>query len=223
MSEEPALFVAISGIRGSGRTTLFKELESLLPARFGGDQTFAFFEDPFGQLPHPLLWDAETAKLDPTTHLFKCWAVLNEFNVKRLRPALDTYDVVVVDGYGLNALLYATACIACNRVDDTSVAQMHHQIVHGRVISQGIQPPQYFVTQADPELMTEYLQRLKPALTKEQCLAFLKKEARIIEEYFDGTGQQGTLLPPEHTIEEMTKIVASMIESHIEDRRELAA
>lgn len=222
MSEEPAHFIAISGIRGSGRTRLFKELGSLLPAQFG-DQTFAFFEDPFDGLPHPLLWDADTAKRDPTTHLFECWAVLNEFNVTRLLTALAMNDVVVVDGYGLNALLYATAGTTCPQLDEATT-RVHHAIVDARVLSQGIKPPQYFVTQADPTPMTAYLQGLKPGLTKTQCHAFLTKEACIIDKYFgESTGQKGVMLPHTLSIREMAEIVANTIEPHIEERRQLAA
>ena len=223
MSEvKPALFIAISGIRGSGRTRVYEELESLLPARFGGDQTFAFFKDPFGRLPHPLLWEPAVAAPDPATSLFDCWKVLNEFTVKQLRPALAAHDVVVVDGYGLNALLYATACISCNRMD-ADASHMHHKIVEGRVLAQGIHPPLYFVTQADPGLMTRYLKGLKSGLTEEQCHAFLNKETRIITEYFNGTGQKGTLLSHELSIGDMAKIVSNEIEMHIEERRKLAA
>lgn len=148
--------------------------------------------------------------------------MLNEFTVKQLLPALITYDVVVVDGYGLNALLYATAGTTCDKLD-AAATKMHHAVVEARVLAQGIHPPLYPVTQAAPGPMTEYLQGVKPGLTEEQCLAFLDKEARIIEGYFDGTGQQGFLLPPELSVEEMGTIVAKEIEPHIDQRRQLAA
>ncbi len=203
-------FFAISGMRGSGRSRLFRKLESALPAILR-DHTFAFFEDPFGNLPHPLLWVREEAELDPTSRLFKCWVALNEFN-KKLRPALDEFDVVVVDGYGLNAVLYATAFVGDNKEDDDSATRMHHHLVKARILEQGISPPEYFITRADAGEMSTYLREVVPGISVEQCRAFIQKEERIIREYFGpGTGQNGHILESSCSFESAVEDVVAVI------------
>lgn len=217
-----AHFFAVSGMRGTGRTKLFKQLKSLLPDVFQ-DQTFAFFDDPFGELPHPLLWAREDHDLDPVTRLFDCWKHLNEFNMKLLRPALETYDVVVTDGYGLNALLYATAYDGDNHQSDEDAIEMHHHIVAGRVIKQGIQPPEYLITRGDCDTLTSYLQRTVPDLSVEQCHAFIKKEEAIIDAYFQpDTGQKGQQLDASMSHDEMCDIALTMVSSRINSLRQVA-
>lgn len=203
-------FFAISGMRGSGRSRLFRKLESALPVTFR-DHTFAFFEDPFGDLPHPLLWAREESELDPTSRLFKCWVPLNEFN-KKLRPALEEFDVVIVDGYGLNAVLYATAFTGDNKEDDDSATRMHHHFVKARILEQGISPPEYFITRGDVGELSAYLGKVVPDITAEQCRAFILKEERIIQEYFaPGTGQRGHILEPACSFESMVENVVAVI------------
>lgn len=222
MSNKKAFFGAVSGMRGTGRTKLFKQLKSVLPDHFR-DQTFAFFEDPFGELPHPLLWAREEHALDPVSRLFDCWKHLNEFNMKQLRPALANFDVVLVDGYGLNALLYATACAGDNEEADDDAMEMHHHIVAGRVIKQGISPPEYLITRADCDTMTKYLKETVSDLSIEQCHAFIRKEEAIIDQYFrPGTGQTGHMLDASLTVDEMCNIAIVTIASRMNGLRQVA-
>lgn len=204
-------------MRGTGRTKLFKQLKSLLPEQFG-DQTFAFFEDPLGELPHPLLWAHEEKNLDPISRLLKLWATLNDFNIKRLLPGLNSHDVVVTDGYGLNALLYATACVGSNVEDDEATTRMHHHLVRARVLEQGIHPPEYFITMANSESQVGWLQSNMAALTLtvDECLTFIKKEERIIHDYFSpSTGQSGHMLESSLSIDEMTQLVVNTIHNRL--------
>ncbi len=205
-------------MRGSGRTRLFKRLESALPGIFR-DHTFAFFEDPFGALPHPLLWAHQERELEPTSRLIDCWKMLNEFNMKRLLPALRAHDVVVVDGYGLNGVLYATAVIGENREDDEAAISMHHGLVRLRVLEQGISPPEYFITRSDIDAMTDYLQREMPDLSVEKCHAFIRKEERIITDYFKPeTGQVGVIFEPYRFLDEIFNSVVDMIGERLVER-----
>lgn len=223
VSENNALFLAISGMRGSGRTRLFKQLKSVLPGFFG-DQTFAFFEDPFGGLPHPLLWAEEERERGPVSRLFQLWGILDDFNVKKLRPALSSHNIVIVDGYGLNALLYATAYVDGNLEDDESASLMHHQIVKGRVIGQSIPPPEYFITVAECESQVKYLKHTVPRIGEDQCREFIRKEERMIRDYFrPETGQYGELLGATLSIEEMMSKVVLSISQHLNQKRQAAA
>lgn len=223
MLEQKALFIAISGMRGSGRTKLFKQLGPLLPDVFG-NQTFAFFEDPFGGLPHPLLWATEECGRDPVSRLFSLWSVLNEFNIKHLRPALASNDVVLVDGYGLNALLYSTACAGGSREDDENAIQMHHEIVRARVIKQGIPPPEYFITLGGHNSLVDYLQENVPGIDIAECYAFIRKEERVIRDYFrPETGQRGQIFDHSLSIDDMAEDVILAIRQHLDQKRQAAA
>jgi len=173
----------------------------------------AFLNDPFRDLPHPLLWAAGERDADPVSRLFKCWAYLNDFNMKVLRPALRTHDIVVTDGYGLNAVLYATACDPSNG-SDTEVLSMHHSIVAARVRNQGIEPPEYFVTYAPPHIMVPYLKKnVSGDLSDDACVEFIKKEEKIIEDYFvEGSGQKPRIqLDASMTTERMTETALSIM------------
>jgi len=219
LSRNDCSFFAISGMRGSGRTRLFKELKSVLPQTFG-DHKFAFFDDPLGGLPHPLLWASDERGLHPTTRVFKCWAPLNEFNIMKLKPAMSEHDFIFVDGYGLNAVLYATAYVGDNLEDDEASAAMHHLIVGARVIAQGIKPPPYFVTLGNRSLLVDYLTKMVPGISALQCEAFIEKEVRIIQSYFGPeTGQTGHLFDPDMSLDMMCEFIIIKIQERIEEIR----
>ncbi len=225
VSETDVLFLAISGMRGTGRTKLFKQLEHLLPGVFG-DQTFAFFEDEklFGKLPHPLLWAEKERKSGPVGRLFHLWGMLEDFNTNDLLPALNSCDIVIVDGYGLNALLYATAYAEGCREEDQAASLMHHHIVRGRVIAQNIPPPEYFITLAECEAQTRYLRNTIPQLSMGECREFILKEERIIRDYFKPeTGQRGVFLDAAWSINDMAEVVIDTINQHLDQKRQAAA
>lgn len=223
MSQDSCSFFAISGMRGSGRTGLFKELKSVLPKMFG-DHKFAFFEDPLRGLPHPLLWAHEERKLHPTTHIFNCWALLNEFNVSQLIPAMASHDFIIVDGYGLNAVLHATAYVGDNIEDDEAAAEMHHLIVRARVLAQGINPPSYFITLGNHQSLVGYLMKTVKRITDAECEAFINKEERIIRSYFlPETGQTGHLFDPHTSQDKMCEFVTHAVRQRIDAKRAMAA
>ena len=190
----------------------------MLPHTFG-DHKFAFFEDPLGGLPHPLLWASDERGLHPTTRLFKCWAPLNEFSITKLKPAMAEHDFIFVDGYGLNAVLYATAYVGDNLQDDEASAAMHHLIVGARVVAQGINPPPYFVTLGNRIELIDYLTKAVPRISTVQCEEFIEKELRIIKTYFGPeTGQTGHLFDPNMTVEMMCEFVTSRVRERIQER-----
>lgn len=207
-------------MRGSGRTRVFNNCKERFAERFPRVRAL-FLNDPFKELPHPLLWAAGERDLHPVSRLFKCWSPLNDFNLKYLRPALEEYDLVATDGYGLNAVLYSTACDECEDTDD-EVISMHHSIVAARVREQGIEPPEYLVTYAGPHILIPYLKKnVSDDLTDEACLAFIKKEEKIIRDYFDlGSGQKTPiLLDASMTTDAMTEMALSIMESRLAERR----
>ena len=224
MSENSAaLFFAVSGMRGTGRTKLFKELKSVLPIKFRGHK-FAFFDDPFGGLSHPLLWAAEERELHPVSRLFKLWTPLNEFNVKKLRPELRVKDVVVVDGYGLNALLYATAYVGDKKHADNEAVEMHHPIVGARVIKQKIPVPEYFVTMNGEQEQIRYLQETIRDISVPECAEFIRKEEKIIRDYFHpDTGQKGNFFDASRPTDEMVEQIESIIGHRFAERDRWAA
>ncbi len=215
---EKALFFSISGMRGTGRTRVFNRLKFLLPETFPR-KSFVFLDDPFKELSHPLLWADNERMLHPVSRLFKCWAHLNDFSLKKLLPALNAYDVVVTDGYGLNAVLYATACDNCAKTD-ADVLAMHHRIVKARVCEQGIDPPEYFLTRADVGVVTEFLlDGACPGLTRDQCRDFILKEESIIDSYFDeDSGQKKPhILDAALSLEAMCENVAHVVHKRLAD------
>jgi hypothetical protein len=203
MSSEKALFISVSGMRGTGRSNVFKGLQRRLPELLP-DKRIAFYPGPFANLEHPLIWAGKLRQEDPVTRLIRLWADLNEFNVGTLGPALKGNDIVITEGYGLNAVLFATACVDCDEAD-AEVARVHHDLVKSRILAKDISPPLYIITKADVPTVSRYLQGVTPGLDELRRQAFIKKEAKIIENYFrPGTGQTCVSLDARLTHEEMT-------------------
>jgi hypothetical protein len=178
-------FFTVTGLRGTRRTTARKKLERLLPERFP-DQTFAFLGNPFRELPFPLLLSERDKNVHATTRLLWCWTRLNEFSVSQLRPALDAGKIVLTDGFGLDALMYATGCVDCE-VENREAEELHHGLVQVRIKAQGIVPPEYFIMQADANIvdkwMVEYLPELDD-LDKEIRRKFIAQQQSVIQRYF---------------------------------------
>lgn len=192
----PVRSIAISGLRGIGRTRLYKQCESDLRKRLP-HLTFAFLGNPLGELPIPLLAGLDH-QLHPTTVLLDCWKHLNQFCIDRLRPALVAGEIAVMDGFGVNALLHATACNDRGTEAEEETIRFHHQLVAARVGAQKIDPPQYYIATASPATAEECLLHTTPParnLTVAARRAFIAHELRIIEDYFrPGNNQYGEFL-----------------------------
>lgn len=178
-------FWAISGPRGTRKTTARKKLERLLPERFPG-YTFAFLGNPFTELPFPLLLKERDRVAHATTRLLWCWTRLNQFSIDHLRPALDAGHVVLTDGFGLDALLFAASCVDCT-VESLEAEKFHHQIVMARIKAQNIVPPEYFITQADVETVDAWMVEYQPELEQLDATArraFIVRQQETIRRYF---------------------------------------
>ncbi len=186
------LSFAVSGLRGTGRTLLYRELESVLPKEPTlRECEFAFLGNPFGHLPHPLIWVQEgNHKKHGLSRLFECWGMLNDFTEDKWLPALRAGKVPIMDGCGLDAVLYATACIGCVN-DDEKVIDWHRAWVQDRLVKQGVQPPHYIITRAEPKQIVNHIARhVNTRLHRNDIRRFVEKERSIIADYFkDGGGQ----------------------------------
>ncbi len=194
MANGHVLSLAISGLRFSGRTELYQQLELVLPK----DESlrgceFAFLGNPFGHLRHPLQWVREGHKKHGLSRLFDCWGMLNEFTEERWAPALKQGKIPVMDGCGLDAVLYAAACIECTH-DHAKVMDWHHELVQDRIVKQGVAPPRYLITRSDPTTLLRGLREkeiLDTGVDDKAVLTFIDKERHTIDDYFrEGTGQQ---------------------------------
>lgn len=217
MSHGQALFFSVSGVRGSGRTTLYKELEAVLPNALSIPRCdFAFLESPLGSLPHPLLWSPDPER-GPVERLLDCWVRLERFTKTKLKPALDAGKIVLTDGFGLDAALHATAASETAQ-DDADVLEWHLQIlVPGRIKKQNIVPPKYLITDASHEDAVQDLKNSVPKLCPYAAYSFILRERFIIKSYFSpGTGQLAPLLlPSTTTLKERVESAVEMMQSHL--------
>lgn len=215
MTHGDALSFAISGLRGTGRTPLYRTLEIMLPKiEHLREYDFEFIGNPFERLPHPLLWES-THKRHGLSRLFECWGMLNDFAVDRWLPAVKAGKIPIMDSCGLDAVLYATACIGCN-CEDNAVLGWHHTLVRDRLVLQGLQPPYYLLTSAPEDVIVEYLvKQINHGLTREQAKLFIEKELVMIHDYFfgDGSGQKKPFEfgPDSGSPDDMTKKAISFI------------
>jgi hypothetical protein len=187
-------FFSVSGLRGTGRTRLYHQLKSVLPGRFP-EQTFAFIGSPFSSLPLPLMWEDPERDKHATTRLFECWSRLNHFSINRLRPQLERGRCVVSDGFGLDALLYATACCDCP-VENHEAEDVHYMLVGVRLKAQKLPPPEYLLVQAPHSKVEGWILLSNPDLrdlTNElERERFIRHEEHTIERYFRPENGQNT-------------------------------
>ncbi len=225
MSHGPALFFSVSGVRGSGRTTLYKELEAVLPNALSIPRCdFAFLESPLGSLPHPLLWSPDPER-GPVERLLDCWVRLERFTKTRLKPALDAGKIILTDGFGLDAALHATAASETAQ-DDADVLEWHLQIlVPGRIKKQNIAPPKYLITDASHEDAVQDLRVSVPNLCQFAAHSFVTRERFIIKSYFsEGTGQLAPLLlSSSTTLEERVASAVQLFEERLRSPLQNAA
>ena len=169
-----SVLFSFSGHRGSGKTTIFQEVERLAQERHP-DQPLAFLGNVLGSMSHPLLWNGEERTLHATTRLLRRWADLNEACFK-VRAQLDAGNDVVADEFGLDAYLDAIACKTCQTQKHEAFQLHHHHLVPTRIITQGIRPPVYFIPRMRHDEDGNVAQ-------------FHWATEREIERYFDNTGQ----------------------------------
>ncbi|MHB0865646.1 MAG: hypothetical protein ACYC1Y_01970 [Minisyncoccota bacterium] len=180
----PQQVFSVSGPRGAGRTALYQGLASTLPERYPS-HAFAFLGNPFGTLEHPQYWGANRRDLLASSRLFECWAQLNEFVGKKLRPALEAGSIVFTDGFGLDAYLHATAYCYTDANQCTETSALHHHFVAARLKTQSIEPPVYFLAFDEAEIIARRIRR-----SVHDTAVLLKHETDGIRHYFNGTGQK---------------------------------
>lgn len=177
------LFFSVSGPRCTGRTTLYQNLEKRAPETFPKER-FAFIGNPFESLPHPLTWQAGEQALDPTTRLLRHWTELNEFCCKKLVPALEQATVIISDGFGLDALLYAIAGVDEHGYEATT--RLHHQLVAARLKAQDIRPPVYLLVEATDDCIANWVEGSELGrFSMEAVRSYVQNEQRAIDSYFD--------------------------------------
>jgi hypothetical protein len=140
--------------------------------------------------------------------------------IKKLQ-SLERPDVMLIDGFGANAVLYATACVRdCMRADD-EVFSIHQDLVDARILRQGILPPLYIDCKTQPDLLRWQLRKESPEIgmsfTNEELDDFFRYEDSILRRYFkEGSGQTliGTL-DASLDSDEMTEVAVRIIASRI--------
>lgn len=211
-------FFTITGLRRTRRSLVRKKVEIELRTRFP-EQEFAFLGDPFRGLPLPLLLSERDRSVHATTRLLWCWTRLNQFGVEQLRPALQAGKIVLTDGFGLDALIYATSCVDCE-VENREAERLHHGLVQIRVKAQGITPPEYFIMNADPETVDAWMVEGLPDLKdvdRSVRIKFIEQQWATIVRYFQPEHGQN---PPHYfkasaevdeVAEEMVRTIANYI------------
>jgi len=203
-----SVLFSFSGHRGSGKTTIFQEVERLAQERHPG-QPLAFLGNVLDSVSHPLLWSDDERTLHATTRLLRRWSDLNEACFK-VRAHLDRGNDVVVDEFGLDVYLDAIACKTCREQKHEAFQLHHHHLVPARIITQGIRPPIYFIPRTWQE-------------SGEEVAQFHLATEREIERYFDNTGQNPPIYLEGKTVTECAEEALEHILTKRANRRSLSA
>ncbi|MHB1162961.1 MAG: hypothetical protein ACYCZZ_00300 [Minisyncoccota bacterium] len=180
----PQQVFSVSGPRGAGRTALYEGLESTLPERYP-NHAFAFLGNPFGTLEHPQYWGTNRRDILASSRLLECWAQLNEFVGKKLRPALDAGKIVFTDGFGLDVYLHATAYCYTDANQCIETSALHHDLVTARLKRQNVEPPVYLLAFDEAGIIARRIHR-----SESEIASLLKHETDGIRHYFDRNGQK---------------------------------
>lgn len=218
-----ALCFSVSGQRHTNRTQLYDKLRSALPEHFP-KQRFEFIGNPFSHLPFPLiesLGGREDMDSAPT-RLLECWTKLNRFCDKKLRPLLHTNAIILTHGFGIDALLYATACAECEDENDEAF-RLHDGLVKLRLKEQDIEAPEYFITRANVRTLDKRMTTKMPELEKlglSARLRFIRYEEEMIRQYFLRIKNQKDkhFIDADDTVEEMVGQVVAVIEKRLRHR-----
>ena len=92
------------------RTTLYNKLLVDLHTAFP-NRRFVGLGNPLAGLPHPLFCTEEQLQTDPVNTLLTCWKRLISLRTEILAK-LEAGYIPVVNGFGLDVYLYATARLA---------------------------------------------------------------------------------------------------------------
>ena len=180
-----ALSFAFSGYSKTGKTTLFKESKLVLPSdRVLREYDFAFLENPFRDLPHPLQWEANHRKY-AVSRAHDGWGIFNDFIRDEWERALLAGKIPIMDGCGLNLVMYATACRNCTPEEDVQVLDMHSDNVFSLIKRRKLEPPFYMMLKATEAMLLEQVQRHNPEIDPDTAIWFVQKEMRILDAYFE--------------------------------------
>jgi hypothetical protein len=217
-----SLLISISGVAAARTKPLYEALNVRMPTAMP-DSKIAFIGCPYyikgrRKFPLPLLWGKEERDEHPTTRLLNAWKRLNQRSVTDVRASLATHDIVVVERFGLDALLYATAC--CDSPEAIDEAErVHHALVSMRVVAQGIRPPTYFIPAAPIDDIRP-LAAVYPEVQEMDGIVvrnFLEHEARMLARYFDPKHGQNKpcLLPITMSIDDMCECVIDTVRGQV--------
>lgn len=182
--QRPVLFFSVSGLRSTGRSTLYENLKKELPDALP-DHDFAFIGNPFGALPHPLFMEERDRQLHPTTRLLKLWVVMNQFCVEHLVPAIDEGKVIVSDGFGLDAFLYAISGVEGEAFEQ--VARLHHSLVDVLLRERKLKPPHYLLVHASEQCVMNWAtgsSELMASVNRLRLKKHIQHEEMAIRHYF---------------------------------------
>ena len=215
--------LSFSGM-GPGLTPkVYRATTEKLEKKFPG--TFEFLGSPFAGagFSFPLVLTEEENCLDTTSRLILCWYRMNEFNCKKLLPALARGKIIVVNRYGLDAFIYSRSmCVEKDVCDEIEAA--HHALVRLRVLAKKIPPPRYIVPWVGPKtiglITPEWIKGIKAlkGVDAEGLRSYIQREQEVIEAYCDP--EKGQKRPWKInaglTVEEMGDAAVEMISHRIE-------
>ncbi len=221
-----ALLFSVSGQRLTNKTELYHRLKEELSRRFP-EIPFMFPGNPFDRLPFPLTWERDRGADAPTTRLLECWTRLDRFCSRNLCSLLRTKSVIFVHGFGLDALLHATACVDCETANDEAF-RLHNGLVRLRLQEQNIEAPEYFITRADVRTLDARIVKRYPALTDMPQAArtrFIRYEEGTINTYFRRIKHQKEphFIDAGETVENMVEQVVAVVMRRLQERKLLAA
>lgn len=188
--KKSGMILSISGIGPARTAEAYRYLRQHLQGRLPETQ-LKFVGNPFSGWPHPLNWineKKEERDKHATTRLFDCWAVLNEFVVRNVVPALDEGAIVVTQRFGLDALLYATALHEHTDQNEAAEEMHHEHFVPMRIKRQGIPIPYYFIPSARPETITSEWLASSTSLAEvdpEELRRYIVHDDAMMKRYFD--------------------------------------
>lgn len=140
---------------------LYNLLEQELPGAFP-DLRIAFCGHTFGDFPNWM--EGRKHELLPSSRLMWSWVFMNEHTSRVVVPAFKDNDVVIVRGLGRDAYHFAVRYAPC-----AQTLHIHEELVHARIVTQGLKPPLYMVKkptdlrllEADADYCASGVQRIR--------------------------------------------------------------
>lgn len=224
------LSYSISGGLGLGQSpAVFNEMQELLPKMLGRhEKRLAVLGSPYAGagFSFPLTLTEKENGYDVTSRILRCWVRLNEFNCKKLIPAVKEGKIVFMLRYGLDAVIYTGAACGCPELlADIEVA--HHALVHARVVDKKIPPPRYIVPWLQPSMIDKVVTDERIARTKalrgsktDEVRTFIGSEQELISRYCSKENGQRTpwKLNGAHDASQMAEQAVHLIVEDVERR-----